>query len=304
MQRFIGDFSVLNFDHLAWFIMSLFSFLESDFYLTFDRTNWKWGQKDINILMLAIVYKGIAIPVYWLLLNKKGNSSTLERIALLKRFIDQFGKHKIKGFLADREFVGEKWFKWLKQQKIGFVIRIKKNSLVSNSAGELIQAQKLFRFLKAGEALQLQGERESFGVKLYLSGLCLADGELLIVASDKPCPNAIEIYGLRWQIETFFSCLKGRGFNFEDTHVTDRAKIKRLLAVAVIAFCWAHRVGEWQHENVKPIKVKKHLRLAKSLFRVGLDKINQALFALLFKGDEAIKMLFSFLKPKPQTCVS
>jgi hypothetical protein len=30
-----------------------------------------------------------------------------------------------------------------------------------------------------------------------------------------------------------------------------------LLVVAVIAFCWAHRVGEWQHEQVKLIKVKK-----------------------------------------------
>ncbi len=28
-----------------------------------DRTNWKWGKRNINILMLAIVYRGIAIPI-------------------------------------------------------------------------------------------------------------------------------------------------------------------------------------------------------------------------------------------------
>jgi hypothetical protein len=49
------------------------------------------------------------------------------------------------------------------------------------------------------------------------------------------------------------------------------------LVVAVVAFCWAHRIGEWQHENVKPIKVKKHQRLAKSIFRAGLDLLRDSL---------------------------
>jgi len=33
-------------------------------YLALDRTNWKWGKKNINIFTLAIAYKGVAIPVY------------------------------------------------------------------------------------------------------------------------------------------------------------------------------------------------------------------------------------------------
>jgi len=53
--------------------------------------------------------------------------------------------------------------------------------------------------------------------------------------------------------------------------VTDRSRIKRLLVVPVIAFCWAHRTGEWRYENIKPIKIKKHKRLAKSYFKYGLD---------------------------------
>jgi len=106
---------------------------------------------------------------------------------------------------------------------------------------------------------------------MSLSGLRLEDGELLIVASDKADPDAIAIYAKRWEIETLFACLKGRGFNLEETRVTDRARIKRLLVVPVIAFCWAQRTGEWRHENIKPIKIKKHKRLAKSYFKYGLD---------------------------------
>ncbi|POZ50587.1 hypothetical protein [Methylovulum psychrotolerans] len=78
------------------------------------------GKRDINILMLSVVYKGVAIPVYWMLLNKQGNSNTRERIALVKRFVREFGKARIIKFLADREFVGEKWFGWLQSEGIGF----------------------------------------------------------------------------------------------------------------------------------------------------------------------------------------
>ena len=169
--------------------------------------------------MLAVIYKGVAIPVYWLLLNKRGNSSTRERIALMKRFIKAFGKDRLQGLLADREFIGEAWLSWLKSEQIDFHIRIKKDANVPNSRGKSVQANRLFLFIKAGETLVLFAGKTMTGVNVYLSGLRLTEGELLIVASSKACPDAIEIYGKRWQIETFFSGMKGRGFNLEETRV-------------------------------------------------------------------------------------
>lgn len=277
LQRYIhGHF--LSYDKVAWFIMSLFGFLDAPFYLAMDRTNWQWGKKNLNILMLAVVYKGVAIPVYWLLLNKKGNSDTRERIALIKRFIGQFGKELVLGILADREFIGGHWLEWLKSEQIGFYIRIKKDAKVPNSQGNArVQAKQLFQFLKVGESLTLREAKKMTGVDVYLSGLRLEDGELLIVASDKLSLDAIAIYARRWEIETLFSCLKGRGFNLEETRVTNLGRLKRLLVVPVIAFCWAHYIGEWRHENIKPIKVKKHKRLAKSYFKYGLDWIRDKL---------------------------
>jgi hypothetical protein len=134
IQRFIHSHPI-DFDRVALFIMLLFSFTTTSYYLSLDRTNWQWGKKDINILMLAVVYRGVAIPVYWMLLNKKANSNTCERVRLLRRFIKQFGKQSILGVLADREFIGEQWLNWLKQEAIPFHIRVKKNALVPNSRG-------------------------------------------------------------------------------------------------------------------------------------------------------------------------
>ena len=56
VQRFIHSHHI-NFDSVAWFVMALFGFIDSPYYLAMDRTNWKWGKKNINILVLAVVYK-------------------------------------------------------------------------------------------------------------------------------------------------------------------------------------------------------------------------------------------------------
>lgn len=199
-------------------------------------------------------------------MDKKGNSNTDERIILIKRFIKQFGKDNIEAILADREFIGSEWLKFLNKEEIIFYIRIKKDAKVPSSKGKETQVHRLFRYLKVGESTYLKESRMMTGLLVYLSVKRLQDGELLIVASNKFSENAIDIYGKRWEIETLFSCLKGRGFNLEDTRVTDQKRIKRLLIVPVIAFCWAHKTGEWQHSNVKAIKTKKHKRLAKSFF--------------------------------------
>jgi hypothetical protein len=301
IQRFLADY-VVNFDDVAWFIMRWFDFLENDYYLVIDRTHWKWGNKNINILLLAVVYKGVAIPIDWIILNKKGNSNTRERIALMKRFVKKFGKLHIKALLADREFIGKDWVKWLKKEKISFFIRIKKNAKIPNSTGMEVPAKNLFRFLKPGEKLILPGARKMTEVTVYISGLRLDDGELLIIATDQQGDQTIEKYAERWEIETLLGCFKSRGFPLEDTHMTSRLRIKRLLVVVAIAFCWAHRTGEWQHEHVKAIKVKKHLRLAKSIFRVGLDYIRETLLSTTYSLKVALETLIKFIYIKQYDC--
>lgn len=53
---------------------------------------------------------------------------------------------------------------------------------------------------------------------IYLSALLRrADGKLLILASNCKQADPVVVYGLRWGIEHLFQCLKGRGFNMEDT---------------------------------------------------------------------------------------
>ncbi|WP_250311242.1 hypothetical protein [Rickettsia endosymbiont of Oedothorax gibbosus] len=52
--------------------------------LAIDRTSWQFGIKNLNFFVATIVYGNISIPIAWLLLDKKGNSSTNERYTCSK----------------------------------------------------------------------------------------------------------------------------------------------------------------------------------------------------------------------------
>ena len=128
IQRFFQGFS---------FGMSLIVVLALRFFswgekcvLILDRTNWKWGKTHINILVLSIEHLGIGIPIFWTVLDKGGTSSTKDRTTILERVIKAIGKDNIRILLADREFIGEVWFRFLIEHEIPFVIRVKQNFMV------------------------------------------------------------------------------------------------------------------------------------------------------------------------------
>lgn len=298
IKRFFRHFD-LDGDTIAKFIFFLFNFSNSRWYLTIDRTNWEFGKCKINFLVLAIAYKGIAVPIMWILLDKKGNSNCGERIALFNRFASCFGLENIAGVLADREFIGKVWFNYLKMKKIPFFIRIKWNFLISNSQGRPVNAWQLFFGLKKDEKRILSGKRKIFGLMFNVAGMRCDNGDFLIVATTESAENAIEIYAYRWEIESLFGSLKTKGFNLEDTHITKLDRLSKLMAILAIAFCWAHKIGEWQNE-VKPIKIKKHGRKAISLFHSGVNKLRNIFCGVRRSQKEILGLIQLLVAPPPR----
>lgn len=152
-----------------------------------------------------------AYPLIFTMLPKRVNSNSLERIALLQRYVNLFDAESIDCLLADREFVGDKWIGWLNENHVR-------------------------------------------------------------------C----------WETETMFRALKSAGFNIEDTHLTDLYRISKLLLLVMIALVWCYDVGEYVQHNIREIKVKKHGRKAKSIFRYGLDIVTD--FLLRDRNDYGISI--------------
>ena len=63
--------------------------------LIMDRTNWKWGKRHINILMLSVEHFGMSIPLFWTVLKTGGSSATKDRIRMLRRVLNVLGQEQI-----------------------------------------------------------------------------------------------------------------------------------------------------------------------------------------------------------------
>ena len=136
LQRFIAEVN-WKWVNLPLFLIKVIG-IKGPYTLLIDRTNWKFGSMDINLLVIAILGDGFAIPVIWALLPKRGGSAQFERRDLLKRLIKFIGKDKIRHIVADREFIGQHWFNWLIVNDISFVIRIRDGMKVSRN-GESVK---------------------------------------------------------------------------------------------------------------------------------------------------------------------
>ncbi|TNC93826.1 MAG: hypothetical protein FD118_4256, partial [Rhodocyclaceae bacterium] len=275
IRRFFTEFS-FDISRIVFVVLRLFP-LEGKYLLILDRTNWKWGKTPINILMLSVAYRGIAIPLFWAVLNLEGNSCPEDRISILQRVLQHFGIQKIEALLADREFVGKAWFRFLIDTGIPFDIRIKQNAIVQIDANTAIPVKHLRRYL--GLRKVVNHPVNLWGYSLYISVEKRKGAqEALIIVSSRQFEDPLGMYKRRWEIETLFGCLKSRGFRMEDTHIVDADKIEKLLFVLAIAFCWAYRTGDIRVQE-EPIEIKTHGRPAKSIFRWGLDLIRRAIFA-------------------------
>ena len=296
MQRFLRGFD-LDYSVLARLLVQIAG-ISPPWTLALDRTNWKLGKAELNVLMLCVVHQGVAFPLLWTVLAKEdgqgkaGNSNAVERISLMQRFLAVFSQKQIAFLCADREFVSREWLRWLQENGISFRLRLKSDVLVANGRGEMVCADWLFRNCPIQREQNL-GQRLVLGYRLFISGTRLADGDFLIVISDQAF--CLSDYALRWGIETLFAAFKSRGFRLEDTHITCPERLSRLLGPLAIAYCWAFAAGKWLVET-KPLRVKKHGRAPVSLVRRGLDYLRPVAVQLCAAGLKCdLKQAVGFL---------
>ncbi|HVV69761.1 MAG TPA: IS4 family transposase [Gammaproteobacteria bacterium] len=279
-KRLKSFFREFNIDAavMARLIFKWFGFTEKKLYLTIDRTNWFLGKAKINVFTLGVAYEGIAIPLFWELLPKAGNASAKEHIALMERFVSVFGKECILGVLGDREFASKAFFKWFNKEKIAFYIRIKEGSQANIAGKKWVKAKKIFNHLNPKEkSIYMMKINLWDNTAVFLAGSRSEGGELMIVATNQHPKNAISIYLRRWEIESLFQNLKGRGFNFEQTHITALDRLEKVMTLLALTLCWAHNVSEWRAVK-KPIPMNHYhdsQRPQFSYFRYGLDFLQE-----------------------------
>ena len=107
--------------------------------------------------------------------------------------------------------------------------------------------------------------------------------------------NIMIAYGHRWSIETAFGFLKSKGFHLQETRLTQPPRLHLLIALLTVGLLWCLLIGLQEHRR-KPIVKKKHGRRAISLFRLGLDRLQQLITNPEHRSKEsreAIQILLS-----------
>lgn len=240
--------------------------------LALDRTEWKRGDTTINLLVLAVVVNGCAVPLLWTVMPSCGSSDTEERIDLLRRFDTLYGPKRLRFLTADREFVGGDWIEWLLEHKLPFRIRIKANTLLMHANGDEKAAYKWFE--KRASRCTAR-PMQVWGLPLFVGGKRLSTvddkgrAEYLIVISNEKSEDLWQDYRLRWKIETLFQALKGRGFDLESSRLSKQNRLSHWFGFLALGFCWCLNIGQ-QRDQGKPWPLKNHGRRAISVFQRGL----------------------------------
>ena len=278
LKRFLKD-APLDYAIFAKLMIAILK--PSDKYiLALDRTEWKYGKVWVNILTLSMVAGNTSIPLFWQTLNRQGNSTLAEKQAIIDRYIKEFGVEKIEYFCADREFDGLEFVRYLQNKRVPFRLRLKVSMPITDKKGKLMKCGKLLRTLKTGENYQLRRARKYGGVKVRVEVERGREtkASVIVISSENSGKILLE-YKQRWKIETLFQNLKSRGFELEETHLTEAAKIDQLFGVLALAAAWAVKTGEPESAG-NPIEIKNNGRAQKSLFRLGCEIIQEVLFEI------------------------
>jgi len=250
------------------FILSRIPKPPEGYMLAMDRTNWKFGRKHINFLVISVIVRSVSIPLVWKVLPqkaKRGNSNTAQRQAIMNRLLKILSAKDIYVLTMDREFIGNQWFQWLDKKGISYIARIKSNTSIRD--------QHAAAFAKSNQC-KINGRQMVYGLELFLACKLLSKGsrseELLVVSNRFKGKQALKLYRKRWGIERLFGHLKQKGFDLEATHMSAAPKLDKLFAVLAIAFlvsfAWGCQIRHSKQEESAQSK-------RKSLFRIGLEDL-------------------------------
>ena len=273
-QRFFAS-CVLPARTIGALILALSPKPSNGWVLAMDRTNWKFGKSHINILVVTVILNGVGLPIAWRMLPKKtkrGNSNRFHRVRLMEDVLAILPVADIRALTMDREFVGGKWLAWLRLMAVPYVVRVKANSLIGGIPADWWCERNRWK-KHAAQLHEVFGEQVHFAAKRIRKG---RDAFVAVISHGSQGAEALELYQMRWGIETFFSHLKKRGYQFEDTHMTQGYRIDKLLGVLAVAFALCYHWGR-KLERETGIKLKKHGYRAKSVFRQGFESLHQML---------------------------
>ncbi len=256
--------------------------------LSMDRTDWKKRGKWINILSVAVCYKGRALPLFWMVFGRRGNSALEHWKRVLTPVIEGLQKmdwlsDKPIHVVADREFASPKLAEWLKKiYAVGSTLRIKSSMYLTDENKPEVKVASLIQKMKKGSRIILRNQiltrDSSFKMNVLLTWKKKYDEPLIVATTSGKPFLSDKTYGKRFGIECMHKDWKSNAFDLEKTKVTDPKRIETMLIPIAFAYVFCMIEGERKEiagEDIrKPPKGKTRMV---GLFLDGLRSISRYL---------------------------
>lgn len=244
-------------------------------HLLLDGTSWKRGGQKYHYMVLSVLACGVAIPIYWKQLGKIGASNQAERQELIRKALSLFDLRGMT-LLADREYIGQEWFNYLKSTGINFVIRLRFADYY-----EAVDAAAGKSYQQMYDECKLRGKfvRKQFhlaGQPWFISmrpNPKATPGEevLIFLTQIRPVCKTIDQYVKRWRIECLFRHLKTNGFHLEDLNLKPPPKSNLMMALLCLAYALSIRAAWNKQLVIRRIQYRNQTVFpAQSIFRHGL----------------------------------
>lgn len=248
-------------------------------HIVIDRTQWGW----INILMVSLVVNQRGIPLYFELLDHRGNSNLETQKTILGRVLSILKSYKIV-VLGDREFCSVELARWLNTQKQAyFCLRLKKSTYIEVEQETWIALKDLG--LEPGTSLYYQGVKIT-KTKGFTGGNIAtkwkkkyrgmtAEEAWFILTNLESLDSAITSYQKRMGIEEMFRDFKKGGYDLERTKLMGH-RLTSLILLITLAYSSATLTGKLIKDKgiakyVGRVKEKNRSTRRHSDFYLGLN---------------------------------
>lgn len=245
--------------------------------ITIDRTQWKTN----NVSMVSVIWKKRALPIYWLLLDKKGSSNFDEQVATIRPVLRLLKDYKLV-VIGDREYRSTAIAIWLTKNHIDFVLRLNKNTKIKPRYKKYQSLDSLE--IKPGSKVLYNDvlvtenyQKNRFNVVVYwrrkYNNKQLSSPWYLLT-NFKNKKEAIKIFAARGGIEAMFRDCKSGGYNLEGSQANQQ-RLTNLILLIAIAYTASCLVGlkmrnTGYQEYINRLKIEGKNRPRHSYFWTGL----------------------------------
>ncbi len=224
-------------------------------------------------LMVSVLYAGRALPIAWLVIaGAKGHFPAETHVTLLREVKTRVPETATVVLLGDGEFDSPELQAEAQGYGWDYVCRTAKNIQISADGDAWSSLEDLG--VTRGNRVSRKGvlfTKDAYGPVMVIAWWGRDYTEpIYLVSNLKSMYTACDWYRKRAQIETFFSDQKSRGFQLDRSHLSDPARVARLMLAACLAYLWVIYLGKVaQDDNWMPRIHRRH-RCDLSLFQLGL----------------------------------